>query len=402
MFFVMKNVLKSKLPIMVILILFFACLENKDSLGEDKRLEGKDMLFLFKKNPRTGKPYTDAEKAAAGYDPQKKERYSQCHPVDIDIWVQQKPKKIEITDVTAKKIVKSINYFSRQDRPDVATYKKGYGYQANWSGTAEGMGVGFGESKKFEIKVTYNDIGIGGFLTPSVKKTEFTIESYNDGKVCVDLDKDLVGEWRFDDSSNLLKATKGKDLVLGGNKNHKAVAGIPTVSGDGAAETTVGGFYEADHGLKATGGGVKVNHYTIIMDINVPSASSGKYVNLVQPFKANDKDGSVYVKSDKGLWVKGAGGATAAKSGIKYNTWHRVVISIGMPNMLIYVDGKEAYNSASAGGKDGNQGLDVAKVLFFADNNGEDYPIKISQIYLFNRFFLGDFIKKFPAVGVDF
>lgn len=366
--------------------------------GPDTRLEGKDKVLIFHNNPMSGAPYTKMESNSIGYDPGKEEHYNQCQAIKLAIWTQQKPEKIVVTKQGSAKEVTNIVNFLRNDRPEVSDYKNGYGYEGTWITTPATLGIKANESATYDITVTYNDVGIDGFLTPSVRTTSFKISYYDDGKACIDLAKDLVGDWRFDVPANLTKATKGKDLVLAGGKVETAVAGLtPT---DGASLIDLGSWYEMNHGLSATGGGTKVNDYTLIMDINVPSSSAGHYVNLVQPRPANDADGSIYINPSLGFWFNG--GPSSWAGTIKANTWHRIVISKESPNLLLYVDGVEIMSSATLGSLDGKNALSTAKLLLFADDGGEDYPIKVSQVMLFNKGFIGDHIKKFPKVGEQF
>jgi len=366
--------------------------------GVDARLEGKDKVIVFHNNPITGNEYTAVEISALDYNPAVEERYNQCHPVKLAIWTQQRPEKIAITKQGSGEEVSSIVNFTRKDRSDASDYKEGYGYEGTWTTTPAALGIGADESMSYDITVTYSDIGIDGFLTPSVRTASYKVNHYNDGKACIDLDKDLVGDWRFDDASDLTKASKGNDLILAGGKVHEAVAGI--AAGDGASLIALASRYEVDHGLAATGGGDKVNDYTLVMDINVPASSNGKYVNLVQTFVNNDTDGSIYINPSNGFWFKG--GSSSWSGTITNDQWHRIVISKESPNLLFYVDGVEILNSPTLGAVDGTNALDTAKFLLFADNGGEDYPIKVSQLMLFNKGFIGDHIKKFPLVGEQF
>jgi hypothetical protein len=386
--------------LLVVAVVVLSCSADNGAAvtGPDTRLEGKDKVLVFHNNPNTTKPYTSTETNSIGYDPAKEERYNQCQPIKLAIWTQQKPEKIVVTKQGSKEEVTNIVNFIRNDRPEASDYKEGYGYEGTWITTPASLGIKANESATYDITVTYNDVGIDGFMTPSVRSTTFKISYYDDGKACIDLNKDLVGDWRFDLATDLTKATKGKNLVLAGGKIQTAVEGITAT--DGASLIDLGSWYEMNHGLSATGGGTKVNDYTLIMDINVPSTSAGHYVNLLQPREANDADGSLYINPSLGFWFNG--GPSSWAGTIRVNTWHRIVISKESPNLLLYVDGVEIMSSPTLGSLDGKNALSTAKLLLFADNGGEDYPIKVSQVMLFNKGFIGDHIKKFPKVGVQF
>lgn len=371
--------------------------DDLDPNRKDTRLEGRDLVLSIHQNPKTKLDYTLEEIAALDYTPGVEEYYTQWQTIKIYVWAQQKPNKIEISKEGSDEIITTLTAFSRKDRPDVSKYKEGYGYESRWTTSMADLKIPLDQSQTYTFKVTYYDQGIDGFLTPSVRNTNFKINHYDDGSGGIDLATALVGDWRFDDAANLVKATKGNDLILAGGKSHSAVAGI--ADGDGAALIDLGSRYEVNHGIPATSGSTKISSYSIIMDVNVPTASVGKYVNLIQTRPENDGDGSVYINPGLGFWFNG--GPSSFNGTIKADTWHRIVVSVDAPDFKLYVDGTEIYANSDLGGK-AIQKLDPLKFFLFADNGGEDYPIKVSQVMLFNQGFLGDQIKGFPKVGEQF
>ena len=53
--------------------------------------------------------------------------------------------------------------------------------------------------------------------------------------------------------------------------------------------------YVMTHGIAPNGGGSYVNHYTLIMDIMFPAASSGQWRSLFQTNPGNSNDGDLFV-----------------------------------------------------------------------------------------------------------
>lgn len=378
-------------------LVFFSCNKDDEPIGPegpDTRLEGKDLVLVLHDNPKTKAAYTEEELAELSYDPYKEEFYTTSQTVKNVIWLQQRPEKVEIFKEGTDELVFLLETFTRDDRPDLASYKEGYGYSGKWTTSIENLGVEIDQSATYQLKVTYYDTGINGFKTPSVRETTFTIHHYDDGSGGIDLSESLVGFWRFNDPTNLGRATRGNDLVIGGDAEVSAVEGVN--AGDGASQIGLGSWYEVNHGMSATGGS-NVNAYTLIFDINVPGSSAGNYVNLLQNLTDNSADGAVYIHPNLGFWFNGGPGGHEAGT-IVADTWHRIVISVDAPTITFFVDGIEIY-TADIATVDGTFSLDPSKFLLFADNGGEDYPIKISELMLFNTAFLGSQIQTLPAVG---
>ena len=77
----------------------------------------------------------------------------------------------------------------------------------------------------------------------------------------------LKGRWTFDNTSNLLQATVGTDLILHGT--HTAIAG-PTAT-DKAVRIDTGSYYHCYHNIAANGSGSPqyVNRYAILIDFRI-------------------------------------------------------------------------------------------------------------------------------------
>ncbi len=182
----------------------------------------------------------------------------------------------------------------------------------------------------------------------------------------------LVGHWNFSDPNNLTKAKVGSALELTGT--HTAVNGP-----FGAAEIGVGSYYTATHGISPNGGGSQVNQYTIIMDIKIPQ--SGIWYALYQTNSANSNDADWFINGDGHLGVGAVGYSSAI---FTKNEWYRVAISVSNGTKYnYYIDGEKVL-TGTPGDIDGRFALG-SKVLFFADQNGEDNTIYVADIKIYSR-----------------
>ena len=185
----------------------------------------------------------------------------------------------------------------------------------------------------------------------------------------------LVGQWTFDNLSDLTHATVGNDLLLNGTQT--VVAGI--VPGDGAVAIGVGSYYTCIHGIPANGSGTMVNKYSMMFDFRVPDVTI--YHCFFQTSITNSDDGESLVNptGNIGVGVTGNSGFS-----VPQNTWHRLVITVDLGRSFKYwLDGHLILNGTNQA-VDNRFALRIPKVLFFADDNGEDNLICISQIALFN------------------
>lgn len=185
----------------------------------------------------------------------------------------------------------------------------------------------------------------------------------------------LAGRWTFDNLSNPLQATVGTNLILNGT--HTAVTGIGPL--DGAYNIGVGSYYTCTHGIPANGGGTTVNEYSIMFDFKVPDVTN--YHCFYQTNMSNSNDGEVFVGTMGQIGISATGYSGLA---VPQNTWHRLVVAVDLgTSFKYYLDGHLILNGTSQA-VDGRFSLDIPNVLFFADENGEDYPIIVSQIAIFS------------------
>lgn len=367
--------------------------EGLDPHRPDIRLEGKDRIVVIPYNPKTQANYTDLEIVNVDYNPQVEEHYFTAQAVNINIWLQQKPLLLEIFKSGEDIADTSIMEFVETE------YMGTNGYLTSWKSTVTKLGIALNSSQEYDIKVTYNDADVDGWEDPSEKGKAFTIYHHEE-IIIIDLGKNLVGYWGFNGSTstNLLGASLGSNLTLGGAAVHTETAGV--APGDGAAHVDVGSWYNVEHTLPVTGG-ARVNNYTMIWDIKVSAAELGKYICLLQFNTANDSDGSLYINPNGGFWFNG--GPSDFNGTIQADTWHRLTLAVNAPNLSFYVDGVEIYTSDIAYADD-KFSLDPSKFLILGENssndgNGEDNPISISSFYLFDTALKGEDIANFPSIG---
>jgi len=186
-----------------------------------------------------------------------------------------------------------------------------------------------------------------------------------------------VGWWEFNDPDNLTNATLGTDLIESGP--HSAVAGID--SNDGAVLDPLTSYYRCTHGIAPNGGGEYVNNWTVLMDVKVPTSSIGQWVSLYQTNVDNSNDGDCFIAPDRTI---GVGDTGYTRNKINGETWYRIVISCSNMNFyVIYVDG-HPWKNGTVQPRDGRFSLDT-QILFFADDNGEDYPIECTNLAIWGQ-----------------
>lgn len=184
----------------------------------------------------------------------------------------------------------------------------------------------------------------------------------------------LVGRWTFDNTTNLLDATNGVDLLLTGN--HIALPGIS--ANDGAVAISIGSYYTCTHGISSNGGGNSVNEYSIMFDIKVDNPKV--YHALFQTNQTNSNDGELFLNPNNQLGISATGYSGLS---LKAKEWYRIVVSVDLGNFYrYYVDGKLVLNGTSQS-VDGRFALDPT-LLLFADDNSEDNIIHVSQVAVFN------------------
>ena len=186
---------------------------------------------------------------------------------------------------------------------------------------------------------------------------------------------DMVGYWKFDNSSNITQATVGNNLELTGTQQF--VSGEH--AGDGATRIGNNSYYRCIHDIAANGGGLRVNEFTLVIDFKIPSI--GQYYNFYQADMTNSNTGEVFVN------VAGHIGITETyftSCVIEPNEWYRLVIAVDLDNTFrYYIDGQLVLNGTNQD-IDSRFSLDTS-FLWFADDLDKDNEFDVSNVAIFNR-----------------
>jgi len=199
----------------------------------------------------------------------------------------------------------------------------------------------------------------------------------------------LVGHWTFDNVLNQLEATVGNDLELVGN--HLPAEG--PAFGNLAVNIDVGSHYVCTHGIDTLASpGNNVNNYTVVWDFRHRAATN--WCNYFQTDTTNSMDGMLFTSEGGNVWTR----ATETDSLVAHDTWYRLAISVYNPQRLdVYLDG-ELVLKAPAQGIDGLYSLDP-KILFAADESGEDGSVDFAEIMLFSKYLTPQEIYDLGGVG---
>jgi hypothetical protein len=197
------------------------------------------------------------------------------------------------------------------------------------------------------------------------------------------------GEWNFTSEEDVLVADRGNDLVLTGS--HEIVEG-PAIGGIGA-KVGSGSYYQVGHDIPAngfSGTGSEVNTYTISMDIKLEQPLV-KY-SLLQTNPANTTNFSFGIDEQGRFGSDELGWSDAEKLTWVIGDWYRVSLAVSQGdtsvNAMLVVDGDSIMTIAELA-TDGPLGLAARggdnKLLLFADDNGDDSPISVAKLRVWNR-----------------
>ncbi len=183
-----------------------------------------------------------------------------------------------------------------------------------------------------------------------------------------------VGQWKFDDPANLMKAVTGTDLVATGSPVDTDGPGIQNE----AVLIPVGSYMTMTHGIPANGGGSYLNEWSLLIDFKIPAL--GSWYTFFQTNTANSNDGDCFIKPTGEIGVGSTGYATQT---IEAETWYRLVISVkNGDHFNYYLDGKLLHEGGPMD-IDGRFGLDPV-LLMFADNDGDDAEMACAEIAMWD------------------
>ena len=206
------------------------------------------------------------------------------------------------------------------------------------------------------------------------------------------LERNLVGQWTFDDPENLTISSVGNNLELVGS--HLAVEGPEP--GDGAVNIGVGSYYECYHDIPANGGSTSwVNDFTIVIDVKIPQLNQWYCFYQTNPTNINDGDWFINPSGNVGVGDTGYSSET-----INPGEWYRLAISANLGEHYNYfLDGQPLHD----GGPQNYNGRFALypenPVLFFADNNNEDNAFDIANIMLYDTALTASEIAELGGFG---
>ena len=186
-----------------------------------------------------------------------------------------------------------------------------------------------------------------------------------------------VGWWNFNDAANVLAPVNGYGFPLQLVGSHQIVDGHSF--GDYAAKIDVGSYYGLKHQIAPNGGGIKVNEYSIQIDFKVEAL--GVWYCFFQTSIENDNDGDCFINTSGYIGVAATGYSAYS---LHPNEWYRMIVSVKNGTQYKYYLDGQLLNNAAVQEVDGRFSLD-SLLLMFADENGEDNNIIVSEIGLWDR-----------------
>ncbi|WP_430816748.1 hypothetical protein [Carboxylicivirga sp. RSCT41] len=346
-------------------ILFATSCDNDGEGWNDKRYLTNYAIKWDNPNPVTGLPYTEEELAELSYDPTEQERFKGEQPVVLSLLVSKPIEQITAMDGTTGDIVLT----------EKTAVTNGEMYRVTFNTTLAELNIEYGTSKPLKFDISYADKSVGSSYFKIVAPVPMP-----------DLSEILVGQWLFDDASDLEKATVGNDIVLGGSMIHTAVAGVTAT--DGAALLDAGTHYSINHGLPAVGGD-KVNEYTIIYDFMMSADYHSSYAPIFHP--NSDADAAYY--SYYGWYYFPAVGSYGGYG--YFYEWSRVIFTVSEESVSMYVNGE--FSTSKSVSADGVYALSTDALSIFTGG----MPYYVSDITLLNIALTPEWATEdIPPVGV--
>ena len=190
-----------------------------------------------------------------------------------------------------------------------------------------------------------------------------------------------TGWWNFNDTTNIVTPVNGYGLPLQLVGTHQVTEG--PASGDFAVKIGVGSHYKMKHQITANGGGTKVNEYSIQVDFKVASISV--WHCFYQTTIANNNDGDCFINTSGNIGVGVTGYSTY---NVRPNEWYRFVVSVKNGTQYKYYLDGNLINNGTSQAVDGRFALD-SLLLMFADEDGEDNEIVVSEIGIWDKALTG-------------
>jgi len=290
-------------------------------------------------------------------------------------------------------------------RVNLGTYEKAKAYPIPWDCTDYEFSWSSADPSIASVdnygRVTGNDVGNTVlYVSQGSFKVEIPVEVYE-----ITLAEKLSaigvkGLWQFMDADNLFKASIGPDLIPVGSgftqvdgptKRTKAVS-LP--SSQKIDDTWHHNHLIYNHGFAANGGGKKVNEFTVVIDCKFPGGptsdgatwTNGKYYCLYQTALDNTTDGDFFWRPSANFGITGSYSKTDHL--FVKDKWYRFVISVQLGKELKYFINGQKQEANGTGELDGDRAWQLAGVLLFADEDGENgqgFPFIVSCLATFDR-----------------
>lgn len=205
----------------------------------------------------------------------------------------------------------------------------------------------------------------------------------------------ITGHWNFDNGD--LSATIGQPLTYRDGAAGTTAAGtrfgttrtfgIPDILGAPAkvmaapAASTRAIGYLMDHGARPNGdpSATKVNQWTLIIDILIPTDGWHCFMQIDDP--GNGNDGDLFVNPGNGIGISGSYQGTIVRG-----QWHRVAFAVDSVEVIAkYIDGVKVSDQTSWSGKglNGRHAL-LPTLLLLSDEDGESQACYINSVQIRN------------------
>ena len=269
-------------------------------------------------------------------------------------------------------------------------------YEFKWVSADPAIAVvdAYGRVKAVDIGNTTITVSQG-----SISK-QFAVETYE-----VTLQEKITklgakGFWQFLDANDLFKATIGTDLIpigtgfeqIAGFNSRTKTAVIP--SSQKVDDEWQYNHLRYNHGFAANGGGNKVNEFTILIDCRFPGEGgpsnppwvNGKYYSLYQSNLYNSSDACFFWRPSANWGITGS--YTTTDHLFVRDTWYRFIVTAKLGTEIKYYQNGTNYPASNNGDRDGGRAWDLAGVLLFADEDGEDgqgFPLHVANLVIWDR-----------------
>ena len=219
------------------------------------------------------------------------------------------------------------------------------------------------------------------------------------------IDPDAVPEafcsWTFDNASDPLVKTGGtgtavlhpykKDsdgsMYIPGRLSEANITAVNgPAEGDGAVYVPVNSSL-----LMGASGIENLSTYSFLMDVKFDDVSG--FASIFQNQITNQIDASLFIQD---------GQIGRASNGLGYNgtinagQWYRIAVVVKDNRCTVYVDGQKVIQSIEA--SEANWFM-KAGLVFFADNDGEEQPVSISELRFWNKELTAEQVFKLGTVG---